>query len=78
MWLLIAREMGIPWKLADAMHWRMGELEMAHRAGVAPFSKSGAATDAPKRRGPVGSSSSGTVRREGTNPVGDAGGAVAK
>jgi hypothetical protein len=73
MWQMIAIEMAIPWKLAEAMHWRMGELEMAHRAGVAPFSKSSAAIDAPKRRGTVGSSSSGTVQREGTNPVGDAG-----
>jgi len=75
---MIATEMGIPWRSAEAMHWQLGEVDMARRAGVVPFSKSSVAIDAPKRRGTVGSSSSGTVRHEGTSPVGDAGGAAAK
>ena len=30
--------MAIPWRAAEAMHWQMGEHEMARRAGVTPFS----------------------------------------
>ena len=38
MWAKIAEEMSIPWRAAEAMHWQMGEHEMARRAGVTPFS----------------------------------------
>jgi hypothetical protein len=38
MWSRIAEEMAIPWRAAEAMHWQMGEHEMARRAGVTPFS----------------------------------------
>lgn len=38
MWARIAEEMAIPWRAAEAMHWQMGEHEMARRAGVTPFS----------------------------------------
>ena len=38
MWSRIAEEMAIPWRAAEAMHWQMGEGEMARRAGVTPFS----------------------------------------
>ena len=38
MWSRIAEEMAIPWRAAEAMHWQMGEVEMAKRAGVTPFS----------------------------------------
>lgn len=37
MWAKIAAEMEIPWRAAEAMHWQMGEHEMARRAGVTPF-----------------------------------------
>jgi hypothetical protein len=37
MWSRIAEEMAIPWRAAEAMHWQMGETEMARRAGVTPF-----------------------------------------
>ncbi|EEQ90566.1 hypothetical protein RJZ56_004603 [Blastomyces dermatitidis] len=37
MWSKIAFEMGIPWRAAEAMHWQLGEHEMARRAGVLPF-----------------------------------------
>src|SRR5271154_3209434 len=37
MWAKIADEMSIPWRAAEAMHWHMGEVEMAPRAGVPPF-----------------------------------------
>jgi hypothetical protein len=39
MWSKIAEEMAIPWRAAEAMHWQLGEQDMARRAGVAPFSK---------------------------------------
>ena len=38
MWSKIAEEMTIPWRAAEAMHWQMGEQDMARRAGVVPFS----------------------------------------
>ncbi|RMZ75110.1 hypothetical protein DV737_g5434, partial [Chaetothyriales sp. CBS 132003] len=37
MWSRIAEEMAIPWRAAEAMHWQMGESEMARRAGVSLF-----------------------------------------
>jgi hypothetical protein len=40
MWSKIAEEMTLPWRAAEAMHWQMGELEMARRAGVTAFSLS--------------------------------------
>ncbi len=36
--------MGVPWRAAEAMHWQLGEVEMARRAGVVPFSLSAANT----------------------------------
>ncbi|KAL2401683.1 hypothetical protein ABEF93_007878 [Exophiala dermatitidis] len=38
MWARIAEEMAMPWRAVEAMHWQMGEHEMAKRAGVTPFS----------------------------------------
>ncbi|OKL59176.1 hypothetical protein UA08_05833 [Talaromyces atroroseus] len=40
MWAKVAEEMAIPWRAAEAMHWQLGEQEMARRAGVVPFSLS--------------------------------------
>ena len=40
MWSKIAEEMTLPWRAAEAMHWQMGEQEMACRAGVVAFSLS--------------------------------------
>jgi hypothetical protein len=40
MWSKIAEEMILPWRAAEAMHWQIGELEMARRAGVTAFSLS--------------------------------------
>ncbi|KAI9923688.1 hypothetical protein ASPWEDRAFT_177891 [Aspergillus wentii DTO 134E9] len=52
MWSKVAEEMAIPWRAAEAMHWQLGEQEMARRAGVVPFSLSSTAIDppAPRRR----------------------------
>ena len=38
MWAPLATELGIPWRAAEAMHWQLGEADMARRAGVTPFS----------------------------------------
>lgn len=38
MWAKIAEEMAVPWRAAEAMHWQLGEADMARRAGVVPFS----------------------------------------
>jgi len=40
MFVMIAREMNIPWRAAEAMHWQLGEEEIARRAGTVPFSSS--------------------------------------
>ncbi|KAK4204662.1 hypothetical protein QBC40DRAFT_345151 [Triangularia verruculosa] len=37
MWAKVAEEMQVPWRAAEAMHWQLGENEMARRAGVVPF-----------------------------------------
>jgi hypothetical protein len=51
MWSKVAEEMAIPWRAAEAMHWQLGEQEMARRAGVVPFSLTSAALEnAPKGR----------------------------
>jgi hypothetical protein len=38
MWAKVAEEMQVPWRAAEAMHWQLGEIDMARRAGVVPFS----------------------------------------
>ncbi|KAL4898422.1 hypothetical protein BDV59DRAFT_197330 [Aspergillus ambiguus] len=50
MWSKVAEEMAIPWRAAEAMHWQLGEQEMARRAGVVPFSLSSTAIDPPATR----------------------------
>ena len=38
LWAKVAEEMQVPWRAAEAMHWQLGESDMARRAGVVPFS----------------------------------------
>lgn len=38
MWAKVAEELAVPWRAAEAMHWQLGEADMARRAGVLPFS----------------------------------------
>ncbi|KAF4627486.1 hypothetical protein G7Y89_g10668 [Cudoniella acicularis] len=47
MWSKVAEEMAVPWRAAEAMHWQLGEADMARRAGVVPFSLSSVTLDAP-------------------------------
>lgn len=47
MWSKVAEEMAVPWRAAEAMHWQLGEADMARRAGVIPFSLSTATLEPP-------------------------------
>lgn len=38
MWEPVAKELGMPWRAAEAMHWQLGSEGMASRAGTTPFS----------------------------------------
>ncbi|OJD09460.1 hypothetical protein ACJ73_10297 [Blastomyces percursus] len=38
MWAKIAEEMSIPWRAVEAMHWQLGEQEMARQSRTVPFS----------------------------------------
>ncbi|OXV08366.1 hypothetical protein Egran_03872 [Elaphomyces granulatus] len=49
MWAKVAEEMAIPWRAAEAMHWQLGEQEMARRAGVVPFSLSSGTDEPPSK-----------------------------
>lgn len=49
MWAKVAEEMAIPWRAAEAMHWQLGEQEMARRAGVVPFSLSSGTIEPPPK-----------------------------
>ncbi|OJD15172.1 hypothetical protein ACJ73_09002, partial [Blastomyces percursus] len=56
MWATIAEEMAMPWRAAEAMHWQLGEQEMARRAGTVPFSFSQPTSE------PLQASRTGSVR----------------
>lgn len=66
MWSKVAEEMAIPWRAAEAMHWQLGEQEMARRAGVVPFSLSNTAVDPPATRTRRASTSLSRSRKEAT------------
>lgn len=67
MWSKVAEEMAIPWRAAEAMHWQLGEQEMARRAGVVPFSLSSAAIDPPTTRTRRASTSFARPRKSSTS-----------
>ncbi|KAI6092722.1 hypothetical protein F4821DRAFT_277890 [Hypoxylon rubiginosum] len=37
MWKQVANEMGVPWRTVEKMHWQLGEVEIARRAGANLF-----------------------------------------
>lgn len=37
MWERVARELRMPWRAAEDMHWQLGKTQLAERAGVQPF-----------------------------------------
>ena len=39
MWVGIANDLSVPWRTLEAMHWFLGEQEMARRARVVPFAR---------------------------------------
>lgn len=49
MWAKVAEELAVPWRAAEAMHWQLGEAEMAKRAGVVPFSLAAVNAEAANR-----------------------------
>ncbi|KAL9110875.1 MAG: hypothetical protein Q9227_004675 [Pyrenula ochraceoflavens] len=81
MWSRVAEELSIPWRAAEAMHWQLGEAEMARRAGVVPFTLANTSTTtaptstptasaayAGSRGGHVRSRSQGTGQRRHPHP----------
>lgn len=38
MWEKVAKDLPMPWRAAEEMHWQLGKTELAQRAGVHPFS----------------------------------------
>ncbi|KAF2219299.1 hypothetical protein BDZ85DRAFT_206284 [Elsinoe ampelina] len=49
MWEKIAKEMALPWRAAEAMHWQIGEVEMASRANVPVFHLAGYSPSQPSQ-----------------------------
>ncbi|KAB5582672.1 myb-like DNA-binding domain-containing protein [Coniochaeta sp. 2T2.1] len=49
MWAKVAEEMQVPWRAAEAMHWQLGEADMARRAGVTPFSLQAPGPEGPQQ-----------------------------
>ena len=57
MWEQVAQEMKVPWRAAEAMHWQLGESDMAERAGVVPRSHGHRSrADAPTPSSPLNAS----------------------
>jgi hypothetical protein len=70
MWAKVAEEMQVPWRAAEAIHWQIGEAEMARRAGVVPFALSSTESSHPQShrsspaRGHAHSQSQGSLPRD--------------
>lgn len=62
MWEKISKEMQLPWRAAEAMHWQIGEIEMAQRANVPVFHLAGQQGAIPGQTGP------GSEGRPSTSP----------
>ncbi|QDS76982.1 hypothetical protein FKW77_005754 [Venturia effusa] len=54
MWEMVAKEMGLPWRAIEAIHWQMGAEEMASRANVPVFQPHATAAGV-RTRSPPGS-----------------------
>lgn len=64
MWEKIAKEMQLPWRAAEAMHWQIGEVEMAQRANVPVFHLAHQQGSTSSQAGP------GSEGRSSTSPTG--------
>lgn len=70
MWVMIAHEMKIPWRAAEAMHWQLGEEDLAKRAGTVPFSFSSSVSLEPRpKKRKLGPSPEAPDLGSGTNSV---------
>ena len=63
MWEKISKEMQLPWRAAEAMHWQIGEVEMAQRANVPVFHLAGQGATSHQH-----SSSMSEIRASSTSP----------
>ena len=63
MWEKISKEMQLPWRAAEAMHWQIGEVEMAQRANVPVFHLAGQAANSHQQ-----SSAMSDTRTSSTSP----------
>ncbi|RNJ53521.1 hypothetical protein D7B24_001726 [Verticillium nonalfalfae] len=52
MWAKLAEEMAVPWRAAEAMHWQLGEADIARRNGVTPFSLAAVNVEQPQQSQP--------------------------
>ncbi|EEH33169.1 hypothetical protein PAAG_04222 [Paracoccidioides lutzii Pb01] len=48
MWANNTEELSVPWRAAEAMHWQLGEQDIARRTGTVPFSLSQLASEPPQ------------------------------
>ncbi|KAG5964740.1 hypothetical protein E4U58_003085 [Claviceps cyperi] len=53
MWSKVAEELAVPWRAAEAMHWALGEADMARRAGVIPFALAAVSLESGPRAAPT-------------------------
>ncbi|PPJ58595.1 hypothetical protein CBER1_03489 [Cercospora berteroae] len=70
MWEKISKEMQLPWRAAEAMHWQIGEVEMAQRANVPVFHLAGQQGSGAAQAGP------GSEGRASTSPSSGGGAAL--
>ncbi|KAI1388765.1 uncharacterized protein F4822DRAFT_429380 [Hypoxylon trugodes] len=75
MWARVGEEMEIPWKAAESMHWKLGETDMAARAGVTktfPLKTEAEGSQNGTRTSPrhAHSHSQGNISRDATTPRG--------
>ena len=67
MWAKVAEDLQVPWRAAEAMHWALGEAEMARRAGVVAFSMAPAGYGEPSTTAVSNSSSVSGMDPSGCN-----------
>lgn len=53
MWAKLAAELGVPWELAESMHWQLGEHEMARRVGKKPLTLAAIDAEVTAANGPA-------------------------
>lgn len=50
MWTIIANELDVPWRTCESWHWRLGQHDMARRAGVSVFTMAATGEPSPSSR----------------------------